>query len=265
MELLHRVMAFAVFGLLVVLVPGCSQTAFDAAQPEDEAVSSAVNIRNGGSGQVTKTAAASAPKLKMVKRLPPPPNTRGGSIQLLSPGDKLEIKFFGIDKLDRKVTISSSGMISMPLVGAIKAAGKTVRQLERDLERAYSRKYLQNPQISVNVKESMGQRVTVNGEVRRPGIYPIAPNTTLLQSLAQARGFTQLGDPSKVFVFRRINGRQLVARYNVDAIRAGKSPDPRIYGGDIVVTFPSNAKIALQNLQSIMGIARSGASMALLP
>ena len=204
-------------------------------------------------------------KLKVVKTLPPPPQTQGGRIQLLSPGDELEVTFFGIKKLDREVKVDSTGNISLPLIGNVKAAGKTTRQLERDLARIYGKSYLQNPQISVNVKKSMGQRVTVNGEVRLPGIYPIGPNTTLLQALALARGFNDIGDPSKVFVFRKINGQQLVAQYNAEAIQAGRQENPRIYGGDIVVTFPSNTKVAMRNLQTILGLAQSSAALAVIP
>jgi len=204
-------------------------------------------------------------KLRVVKTLPPPPRTQGGRIQLLSPNDVLEITFFGIEKLNRVVRVDSTGNISLPLIGSVQAAGKTVRQLEQDLEHRYGRSYLQNPQITINVKESFGQRATVDGEVKKPGIYPISPRSTLLQVLSQAQGFTLIGDPSKVFIFRNIGGRRYAAQYNVEAIRGGRRADPRIYGGDIIVTFPSSAKVAIQNLKDVLGLASTAGRLAVMP
>ena len=124
---------------------------------------------------------------------------------------------------------------------------------------------LHNPQITINGKESFGQRATVDGEVKKPGISPITPRSTLLQVLSQAQGFTLIGAPSKVFVFRNIGGQRYVAQYNVEAIRVGRRADPRIYGGDIVVTFPSSSKVAMQNLRDGLGLATSAGRLAVMP
>jgi len=219
----------------------------------------------GSQNRSATTKISGSGPLKVVKNLPPPPETKGGKIQPLSPSDEMDVVFFGIEKLNRTVRVDSTGMITMPLIGTVKAQGKTVRELEVELEKRYGRNYLQSPQITINVKEFVGQRVTVNGEVRQPGIYPLAPNATLLQALAQAKGFTQLGDPGKVYVFRQIKSTKYVAHYNVDRIRSGAQRDPRIYGNDVVVTFSSSAKVALQNLKDILGIARNASSLALIP
>lgn len=249
-----------------VMVSGCASTGPNLQVAGPTATSDAPNSNfNSGAGNVQVTNASAGGDLRVVRKLPPPPRTKGGQIAPISKGDEMEITFFGIKKLDRVVRVSSTGMISMPLVGAVKAEGKTVRQLELDLERKYGRSYLQNPQITINVKESLGQRVTVNGEVRAPGIYPVGPRATLLQALAQAKGFTDLGDPSKVYVFRRINNQKYVAQYDVEKIRGGGQRDPRIYGNDVVVTFSSAAKVAMQNLKDVLGIARTATTFALIP
>lgn len=250
---------------------GCTGAGSDAliTNATSAPVSSTANY-NAGSRKTNTTGTvanntSSGRGLRVVKNLPPPPRTKGGQIQPISKGDEMEVVFFGIKKLDRTVRVSATGMISMPLIGSIQAEGKTVRELEVDLERAYGRSYLQNPQISINVKEALGQRVTVNGEVKRPGIYPIGPRASLMRALALAKGFTELGDPSKVYVFRTINGEKYVAHYDVDRIQNGRQRDPRIYGNDVVVTFSSTAKVAVQNLKDILGIARNATSLALLP
>ena len=129
----------------------------------------------------------------------------------------------------------------------------------------YGAKYLESPQISVNVKESAGQRITVEGEVVKAGIYPISSRATLLRAIAQAQGFSKIANPSKVYVFRKRGPENFVANYDVDAIRAGRRGDPRIYGGDIVVVFSSSGKVAMENLKSVLGIATSAGRLAVLP
>lgn len=209
--------------------------------------------------------ASSVGNLEAVSDLPPPQNSQGGTLQFISPNDKLEIDVLRVDELDRKVEVDSTGKISLPLVGEVVAAGKTKRQLESDLVKRYGSRYLESPQITVNVIESAGQRVTVDGEVRRAGIYPISSKATLMRAVSLAQGFTNLADPTKVYVFRQVGEKKYVANYSVDAIRSAQRPDPRIYGGDVVVVFQSSAKVAMENLKSVLGVATSAGRLAVLP
>ena len=201
--------------------------------------------------------------LRMVADLPPPLDSDGGTTQVISPGDTLVVDVFQVDTLDATVQVDNAGNISLALVGSVPAAGKTIAALERDLESRYGARYLQRPDITVAMKDSVGQRVTVDGEVRKAGIYPIAGQATLLQVIATAGGFNDIGDPDKVYVFRAYGGEQLVAQYNVSAIRAGKRPDPRIYGGDVVVSFSSGMKVLGSNLKDALGLARSATGLVL--
>jgi len=199
--------------------------------------------------------------LAIVKDLPPPPDTNGGADQLIAEGDILEVDVFQVTDLNRTVQVDSVGNVSLPLVGAIKAAGKTVSGLQKEIETAYGSKYLQHPDVTVFVKESAGQQVAVNGAVNKAGLYPVAPNATLQQVLAQAGGFSKIADESKVYVFRKFGNRKLVANYDVAQIQRGQRADPRIYGGDTIVAFDSSTKIAGQNLREILGGAASAASV----
>ncbi len=219
-----------------------------------------------GTGRFAQPASVSTGSdLRAVDELPAPLNSQGGRLQFISQNDVLEVDVFGVDELDRTVEVDSTGQISLPLVGQVIAAGKTERQLEGELRARYGAKYLESPQISVNVKESAGQRVTVEGEVRKAGIYPISSRATLLRSIALAQGFTKIANPAKVYVFRKRGQETFVANYNVDAIRGGQRSDPRIYGGDVVVVFSSSAKVAMENLKSVLGIATSAGRLAVLP
>ena len=193
--------------------------------------------------------------LKLVKNLPAPQNTRNGADQLIAENDVLEIDVFQVDQLDKTVQVDSNGRFSMPLIGQVTAVKKTVPALENELEQKYGAKYLQSPEITVFVKESAGQRMTLDGEFNKPGIYPTSANTTLVQAVALGSGLSKISDEKKVYVFREFNGQKLVANYNLKDIRLGKLKDPKIYGGDIIVAFPSNAKIASENLKQALGAA----------
>lgn len=213
----------------------------------------------------SSTALAGGGALRMVKDLPAPQNTQNGSEQPLSANDVLEVSVFQVDNLNRTVQVDAGGQISLPLIGTMTAAGKTVRQLEKDIETAYGAKYLQSPDVTIFVKESIGQRITVDGEVNRAGIYPVSSSASLLDAIALAGGFNAIGDAGKVFVYRNVGQNKLVANYNVEEIRAGKNRNPRIYGGDVVVVFASKSKIAMNNLKDALGLASSAARIAVIP
>ena len=162
--------------------------------------------------------------------------------------DMLQITVFQLDDLDREVRVNTSGMVSLPLIGSVQAGGKTVSELEALIAARLSETYLQNPQVSVFVKEFTSQRVTVEGAVRKPGIFPITGRTTLLQAVAMSEGLDPLADPSSVVVFRTIQGKRMAALFDLKAIRAGDSEDPLIYGEDIIVVDQSGGKTAIKSI-----------------
>lgn len=158
--------------------------------------------------------------------------------------DLLTISVFGVAELSQDVRVSSNGQISLPLVGSLQAGGKTVQDLQKDLAQKLTEGYLQSPQVSVFVKEYTSQRVTVEGAVKKPGIYPLTGRTSLLQVIATAEGLDELADPRGVAVFRIIKGQKMVAVFDVPAIRHGTAEDPQVYGDDVVVVEQSGSKSA---------------------
>lgn len=201
-------------------------------------------------------------ELRVVSELPTPQNTADGTERPISPGDILEVSVFQVPDLSRTVQVDDAGRVSLPLIGVVPASGKSVRTFENDIKLAYGRDYLQSPQISVFVKESAANRVTVDGEVRRAGVFPLPPSSSLLDGVALAGGFSNLADESKVYVFRQIEGQRLVANYDVAAIRQGRRSAPRLYGGDVVVVFQSASRVAFQNLKEALGLATSAGRLA---
>jgi polysaccharide export outer membrane protein len=199
-------------------------------------------------------------KLATTKANLPPPDASA----LLSPAaadyrigaqDVLEVNVFGIDDLKREVTVDSGGKVVLPLVGQMQAGGKTPGEFSRDLETGLKAKYMKNPQVIVTVKNAQSQRVTIDGAVNQPGVYPLPGPTTLLQAISLAHGPDQkLANTKKVAVFRQVNGARQAAFFDLNQIRTGKADDPEIYGNDIIVVDTSSGSKFIQNFQGIFPI-----------
>ena len=161
--------------------------------------------------------------------------------------DLLAISVFGVQDLSKEVRVNSNGQISLPLIGSVMAGGRTIPELEAELARKYSAGYLQKPQVSVFVKEFTSQRVTLEGAIAKPGIYPITGKTTLLQAIALAGGIDdKTADLGGIVLMRQVNGKRMAAAYDLRQVRKGVVDDPLIYGDDIIVIEQSASKTALR-------------------
>jgi polysaccharide biosynthesis/export protein len=185
----------------------------------------------------------------------------GNAAYKIGPQDVLDISVFKAPELARQVQVADAGTINPPLVGEVKAAGRTAQEIERDLAAKLGVKHLKSPQVTVYVKEFNSQRVTVEGAVRKPGVYRISGETTLMQSLAMAQGLDPTSDTGNVIIFRQVDGKRYAAKFDIDQIRAGKAEDPVIVQGDMVVANASAMKAAwegfLQVLPSSSGFVRA--------
>lgn len=204
-------------------------------------------------------ALAGAPALAATANLPPPDSSgvlRSESADYrIGAQDQLEINVFGIDDLKRTVQVDSGGKILLPLVGSVQAGGRTPDELSQDLVVALKKKYMKDPQVIVTVKEAQSQRVTIDGAVLQPGVYPLTGPTTLLQAVSLARGpDPKLANVKKVAIFRQVGGKRQSAFYDLTQIRSGKAEDPVVYGSDIVVVDTSGAKSFFSNFQGSFGL-----------
>lgn len=184
--------------------------------------------------------------------LPPPDTTttsgayEGATDYRIGSQDLLEISVFGVSELSHQARVNSNGMINVPLVGGVMAGGKTVPELKKELGARYADGYLQNPQVTVFVKEYTSQRVTLEGAFKKPGIYPLTGRTTLLQAVAMGEGTDEFADLEGVVLFRNINGQRMAAAYDLAQVRRGELEDPQIYGDDIIVIERSGSRSALR-------------------
>ncbi len=163
--------------------------------------------------------------------------------------DLLAISVFGVQELNKEVRVNSNGQISLPLIGGVMAGGRTIPELEDDLAKKYSTGYLQNPQVSVFVKEFTSQRITLEGAFNKPGIYPITGRTTLLQGVAIGGGLNdQLADPGGIVVMRNVGGKRMAAVYDLRQVRRGTVENPELYGDDIIVVEQSGSKTMFRRI-----------------
>jgi polysaccharide export outer membrane protein len=108
---------------------------------------------------------------------------------VLGPEDVVEIEVFDIKELKRTVRVAEDGMIALPLIGRVQAAGLTAEQLRHELAEKWGEDYLQNPQVTVFVTEFKAKPVSVIGAVEKPGLYPLSGQRTLIEMLSTAGGF----------------------------------------------------------------------------
>jgi len=162
--------------------------------------------------------------------------------------DLMEIAVFGQPELTRTVRVNSRGQISLPLVGQIEAVGLTSQQLERLIADRLTEKYLQDPQVTVFIKEFTTLRFTVEGAVNKPGVYPLVGQMTLLRALAVGGGQGALSAVGEVMLFRVApNGERVTQIFDVEQIRSGEALDPLIQNDDLVVVKRSKARVALKD------------------
>ena len=162
----------------------------------------------------------------------------------IAPLDKLEIKVLKMTDLSGDYNVDLAGNISMPLIGEVRALNLTTAELDSQLSAKLGEKYLENPDVSIGIKESTSRVVTVDGAVREPGAFPTIGPTSLMRVVALAKGVTEDANPRRVAVFRTVSGQRQGAAFDLVSIRQGQSPDPQLYPGDIVVVDGSGIKQA---------------------
>jgi polysaccharide export outer membrane protein len=171
----------------------------------------------------------------------------------IGPGDELNVRVFQVEDLSfDEIKVDASGDLQMPLIGAVRAAGRTPVELASDIAGRLSSQYLRNPQVTITVNEAASQKITVDGAVTKPGVYTMRGNTSLLQAVAMAEGPSRTADLTKVAVFRTIDGQRSVALFDLQAIRQGRLDDPRVLGDDVIVVDTSRMSAAMREIVGVL-------------
>jgi polysaccharide export outer membrane protein len=179
---------------------------------------------------------ATAPKAELQAKQATAQVAADSGTYLIGPEDVLYIYVWKEENLSRTVPVRMDGMISIPLVDDIKAAGLTPLQL-KELILAKLREYVDTPDVTVIVTEANSYKVYVQGEVRTPGVIRLRTETSLVQLIVMAGGFTDWANQKKITVMRKEGGKdtRIVVNYKkiIDGDEGAK--DIILKSGDIVI------------------------------
>ena len=166
----------------------------------------------------------------------PPASARAAASAGLGPGDALDIRVFDEDRFGGEFQVGDDGSIDFPMVGSVEVRGKTKDEVARLLEQRLADGYLNNPQVSVQVKQRGNREVSVLGQVNEAGSIDYRDGLSLVQAVSLAGGLSAFAAPSRVKVTRRtgVGDETVTFEVSLPAIVNGKSEDLVLRPGDIV-------------------------------
>jgi len=168
------------------------------------------------------------------------------SDQVIRAGDTLYFSVSPADELSREVVVDQNGKISIPLIGAIEAAGKTTDQLSEVITSVIS-KYVTHPKVDIFLKMSVSKQIGLSGQVTQPGSYPYRPNLRLLDLITEAGGFLPSADRKKVRILRRSGTDRRIIPVNAEEIMTSGDPnkDIPLEPGDLVEVTRGRGGVAI--------------------
>lgn len=161
--------------------------------------------------------------------------------------DSFEVKFAYNPQFNEQVTIRPDGKISLQIIDEIEAAGLTCSQLDEILTKKYSR-VLRDPEIAIIVREFIGRKVYIGGEVSRPGMINLQGKMTVLEAIYEIGGFSETAEPKSVIVISRsANNTRSVRKVDLSKALAGMTGDPELFLQPYDVIHVPKTKIAEAN------------------
>ena len=173
----------------------------------------------------------------------------------IGPNDKLAISVFGVPELQRELQVDGSGRFSFPLIGMVQAAGRAPSEVGSEIEARLRGNFVRDPEVTVNLVESVAQTLTVDGQVVRPGMYPVVGEMTLQRAVAVAGGPNEFARLNDVVVRRRVGEQTYLALYSLEAIRRGNYQDPEVFPSDVIVVGDSPQRRLFVSLLQILPVA----------
>jgi protein involved in polysaccharide export with SLBB domain len=149
--------------------------------------------------------------------------------------DAFTVRIYGEPDLSGDYRVATDGTIDFPLAGRIPVKGLGVGEIQQEIVKRLKAGYLLNPQVTVMVKEWNSRKVSVLGQVARPGAVPYFPNMTIVDAIVAAGGFTGVAAKNSVNLRREVTGKVETRTFPVADITEGRSPNVVILPGDVVV------------------------------
>ena len=163
-----------------------------------------------------------------------PASASGGGDVLIADGDVLNVRVFNQDPLSTKERVRADGRISIPVIGEVVARGKRPAQLAAEIQDRL-KDIVKVPSVIVTFEQGAELKISVVGEVRNSGVFPIEAGSNVLQALAAAGGLTDYADGDKVFVVRKSLAQRVRFRYTDLRSQDPKSIQFILQAGDVVV------------------------------
>ncbi len=158
----------------------------------------------------------------------------GSTIQTIGPNDVFEVRVYNQPDLSSTYRVGPDGTIQFPLIGHLDVRGMTAAEVAVHIKSALSGDYLVNPQVSVFVKEYNSQKVSVFGEVSKPGTFTYVDGMNVIQALTLAGGFTKEASRKNINITRAIDGQEVRLEVRIEDILKGTSKNFPVRPGDII-------------------------------
>lgn len=149
--------------------------------------------------------------------------------------DSFTVRVYGEPDLSGEYRIATDGTVDFPLAGRIPVKGLGVGEIQHEIVRRLKGGYLLDPQVTVMVKEWNSRKVSVLGQVTKPGPIPYFPNMTIVDAIASAGGFTGVAAKNSVNLRREVTGKVEIRTFPVADIAEGRSPNVVVLPGDVLV------------------------------
>ncbi len=225
----RQLFRFLVIGILALLLFACASSSKNLGEI-DEATDGPPPIE--GAAADGADADAVAPKEDDASFVQKAPG------YLIQPGDVLSISVWNEEELQREVTVRPDGGITFPLIGDLHASGKSIRDLRAEITKGLST-YIPEAAVSLNLKQVVGNKVNVLGQVKSPGEFILTSGTDVLQALSMAGGVTAFANHSKIKILRRDKKtqEQTVIPFNYKKVLKGRGLKQNILlqSGDTIV------------------------------
>ena len=231
------------FLLFLVLLTSCSSTGLSGAFGTSAPSESFAALPNTMTAEQARFVSADpTPDPRVLADMRSLSAQQLNDIYRIGESDLLNIKVFQAEELSGEVRVDQRGAVTLPLLGSVRIAGLTKIQAERRLIELYGANLLQNPQVSIFIREFTNRRITVEGEVNRQGVFPLNGKITVLQAIALAGGFGEKAKLDSVALFRKQGSGNRVYYLDINLIRNGKVNDPFVMNDDRIVVQRSVEK-----------------------
>jgi protein involved in polysaccharide export with SLBB domain len=170
---------------------------------------------------------------------PPKPTVAAGEIgsseDRIGMDDTFDVRVYGEADLSGTFRVATDGTIDYPLAGRIQVAGLRTGEIQQLLVTKLKDRYLTDPQVIVTIKERNSQKISVLGQVTKPGQVAYYPNMTIVDAIASAGGFTGIAAKNSVTLRREVAGTIQSHSFRVADISEGRSPNVMVLPGDVLV------------------------------